>query len=110
LRFSHLVEMRRKYAKQGLVVMSVSIEEGRQDKKEHQDRVLAFLKQQEKDAPFANYILDEPIDVWADKLGAANRPIVFVFNRDGRWKRFEAPDEEGDRQMTKLIEDWLKKK
>ncbi len=98
-----------KYGPRGLVVLSVSAEEERQDRK-HQEAVLEFLKKM--GAAFPNYVLDEPSDVWAEKLGSGLRPIVFVFNRDGRWKRFDATDfdEDGDRKLEKLIEEWLQAK
>lgn len=102
--------MHKKYGPDGLVVMSVSVEEMRQDKAE-QEKVLEFLKK--LDARFPNYILDEPSDVWAEKLGTGLRPFLFVFNRNGRWKRFDANDldeDDGDRKVAKLIEDWLRAK
>jgi hypothetical protein len=103
--------MQRKYGPQGLVVMSVSVEEEAQDMA-HQEKVLAFLKKQ--NATFPNYVLvDEKPDNWIDKLGSGLRPIVFVFNKDGRWRSFNGTDlgeDDGDAKLDALIQQWLKQK
>ncbi|MBY0523201.1 MAG: hypothetical protein K2R98_07370 [Gemmataceae bacterium] len=102
--------MHQKYASQGLVVISVSIEEERQSKKDQED-VLKFL--QKRNATMTNLVLDESSEVWAEKLGAGLRPLVFVFNRDGRWERFDATvlgEDDGDAKVEKLVVEWLKQK
>jgi len=77
--------MHEKYAKDGLVCMSVSM-----DEKDQRATALKFLEQ--KKATFSNYLLDEPGEVWEAKLGATAPPTVLIFDRDGkRVKKFTAP-------------------
>jgi hypothetical protein len=78
--------MHDKYAKDGLVCLSVSV-----DDKDDRDKSLAFLKAQK--ATFANYLIDEPAEVWQPKLDASAPPTVLVFGRDGqRVKKFTTED------------------
>jgi hypothetical protein len=80
--------MHNTYAKDGLVCMSVSV-----DDKDDKDKTLAFLQKQH--ATFENYLIDEPAAVWNTKLEVAAPPAVLVFDRDGqRLKKF------GEEQFT----------
>jgi hypothetical protein len=84
--FPHLVEMHRKYGKDGLVCVSVSL-----DEKDNKDRALAFLKKRQ--AEFSNYLLDEEAEVWQNKLKLTGPPAVLVYGRDGkRARQFEDND------------------
>jgi hypothetical protein len=81
--------MRQKFAKDGLVCLSVSV-----DARDRQPEVLAYLTKQK--ATFANYLLDEDADVWQRKWKIKGPPAVFVFDRGGRRAgKFEAenPDQ-----------------
>ncbi len=69
--------MHNTYAKDGLVCMSVSV-----DDKDDKDKPLEFLKKQKAD--FANYLIDEPPEVWQKRLDVPAPPGVLVFGRDGR--------------------------
>lgn len=69
--------MHHKYAKDGLVCMSVSV-----DEKDQQADALKFLKDQK--AEFANYWIDEEAEVWSKKLNVPAPPAVIVFGRDGK--------------------------
>ncbi|SRR5579883_2074589 len=71
--------MHKKYDKNGLVTMSVSLDDAKD--KGDREKVLKFLKQQKADFP--DYILDEPPEVWQEKLKFDGPPCVFVFNRQG---------------------------
>ena len=96
--------MHNKYAKDGLVCMSVSV-----DDKDDRDKALAFLKLQK--AEFANYLIDEPAEVWQKRLEVAAPPGVIVFGRDGRRvKTFttEVPFTYAD--VEKVVEPLLKEK
>jgi hypothetical protein len=98
--------MHKKLGPQGLITMSVSVTE----KKLSQEKILAFLQKQ--DARFTNLILDEPLDFWTEKF-SPNRPFLYVFNRNGQWRRFDATDlaeEDADAKIEKLILEWLKEK
>jgi thiol-disulfide isomerase/thioredoxin len=75
--FPHLVEMQRKYGGQGLVCVSVTIDEPK-----HKEAALAFL--QKVGANFPNYLLDEKVDVWQERLKVTIPPSAFVFDRSGR--------------------------
>jgi len=81
--FPHTVQLHRKYAADGLVVMSVDIKSD--EWKESREKVLKFLT--EKGATFPNYIFqDRPdkVGIWMDRHGVSATPAVVAFNRDGR--------------------------
>jgi hypothetical protein len=69
--------MHERYAKDGLVCMSVSV-----DEMDRRPAALRFL--QSRGASFPNYLLNEDITVWQDKLKIAGPPCVFVFDQQGR--------------------------
>jgi thiol-disulfide isomerase/thioredoxin len=89
--FPHLVELHQRYAKAGVVCVSVSLDEVK-----HHDRALAFLQSQK--AAFPNYLLDEGEAVW-DKLDLKSIPAVFVFGRDGKLAR-KFTNDDPDNQYT----------
>ena len=64
--------MHRRYAADGLVCMSVSV-----DEEANKPKALKFLVAQK--ATFANYWMDEKWDVWQEKWGLKAPPAVFVF-------------------------------
>jgi hypothetical protein len=73
--------MHKKYAKNGLVCMSVSV-----DLVDDKDKAHKFLKS--KGATFANYLLDEEeTKVWQDHWDMGGPPAVFVYGRDGKIAR-----------------------
>ena len=74
--------MHRKYAADGLVVMSLDIEPSEWG--ESKEKVLKFLT--EKEATFPNYIFrdrEEKVEHWKEKHAAEYTPAVVLFNRDG---------------------------
>jgi hypothetical protein len=77
--------MHKKFAKDGLVVISCCLDERGEAGAE--DRALKVLRK--FDMSFTNLLLDEPQEFWQEKLQAVAYPIQFVFNRDGRWKQFK---------------------
>ena len=78
--------MHERYAKDGLVCMSVTV-----DELDRKDAALSFLKKQ--NAAFANYLLDEQPEVWGEKWGITAPPAVFVVDRDGkRAAKFDTND------------------
>lgn len=96
--------MHDKYAQDGLVCLSVSVDE---NEPEARGRALAFLKQQR--AAFANYLLDEPGEVWQVRLDVAAPPAVLVFGRDGRRvKKFSAEDSFTYADVEKFVAPLLK--
>jgi hypothetical protein len=70
--------MHRKYAAQGFVAISVSLDEAADTKV--RPKIDEFLRRQE--ATFANFVLDATGDEWQDKLKINGPPCVYVFNRD----------------------------
>jgi hypothetical protein len=78
--------MHKKYAKDGLVAISVALDDVKDLKV--RERVVKFLTAQE--AAFGNYMLDETDDLWREKLNISGPPCIYVFNRQGRWvKKYE---------------------
>jgi len=82
--FPHFIELHHKYAKDGLVCISVSV-----DDIDDKERTLKFLRSQK--ATTSNYLIDESADVWQTKLDATVPPNAIIIGRDGqRVKRFSA--------------------
>jgi thioredoxin-related protein len=82
------VQLHRKYAGDGLVVVSLDIEPDDWGQKAD---VLTFLT--EKKADFPNYVfVDRPqkVDDWMERHGVSGTPAVVLFDRDG--KRVKVPD------------------
>jgi thiol-disulfide isomerase/thioredoxin len=77
--FPHLVALHRKYGKDGVVCVSVSVDEP--DDREAHARALKFLKA--KGAAFPNYLVDEKAAVWQDHFDINGPPAVFVYGPDG---------------------------
>jgi len=102
-RFPHVVELHKKYADQGLVVMSVDVNVKELKK---QDKVLVFLSKHE--AKFPNYILTDEkkvVDAWQVKNKVEYTPGEILIDRDG--KRIEIPEDarmdEIEAVMKKLL-------
>jgi len=97
--------MHRKYAKQGLIAISVSVDDV--GDKEAIAEVTKFLRQQK--ATFANFLLNETPEDWQKKLKIDAVPAIFVFNRAGQieQKYLEVPKHE---EIEKLVEQLLKQK
>ncbi len=74
--------MRDKYAKDGLSVITVSLDEDAQSK-EVQEKVRKLLESK-KAFHFTNLILDEKLEVWQQKLKFDGAPSFFVFGPDGK--------------------------
>ena len=100
-----LVQIYRDHAKDGVVCLSVSL-----DQSEQRDNALAFLTA--KGATFPNFLIDED-GTWQDKWNIRGIPMVLVFGRDGRLARkFDRDDP--DNQFTypdveKFVQDLIRK-
>jgi hypothetical protein len=78
--------MQRKYAQDGLVCMSANVDDA-----DDRDKALKFLRS--KDATLANFLLNEPAEVWQTILDVSGPPSVIVYGRDGQVaKRFTNPE------------------
>jgi hypothetical protein len=73
--------MHRKYAKDGLVALSVSLDDPADAAA--RSRALAFLKKQ--GAAFTNVVLDEKPELYQEKLKIDGPPCIYIFNRDNRF-------------------------
>lgn len=96
--------MQRKFARQGLIVLPVSVDDA--NDKESMDEAKKFLRDSKATLP--TYLLDEKPEVWQKKLNAEAVPCIFVFNRAGKveQKYLEAKHE----VVEKLVEQLLKRK
>ena len=104
--FPHLLEMQERYAKDGLVCLSVSV-----DPSSKRDAALAFLR--EKKATIVNYWIDEKQAFWADKFDTGGPPATFVFDRQGkRAAKFDNNDPDKPRftpaDIEKVVQQLLK--
>ena len=89
--------MHKKYAKDGLVCVSVSLDDTH-DKKLYpkvKKKIDAFLKEQK--ATFPNYIVSDKTADTYKRLGVNAVPLVYVFNRDNRFVlKLPVLDKDGD--------------
>lgn len=101
--------MHKKLAGQGLVTVSVNVDENGRDTKVQRE-VLQRLTA--RGATFLNLILDEEFDWLQKKLRFDGLPCIYVFNRQGKWKQFVEFDDEGQtyKEIDRLVADWLKQK
>ncbi|HVS35143.1 MAG TPA: hypothetical protein VMS17_06140 [Gemmataceae bacterium] len=98
--------MQRTYASDGLAAVSVSLDKA--SDADAVDRVRKFLRT--KDADFTNLLLDEPDDVWSERLQSDLTPIIFVFDRDGRIAgKFEGKTANYEQSVAPLVKQLLKK-
>jgi hypothetical protein len=73
--------MHRKYAKDGLVAISVTLDDPAD--MAIRGRAVAFLKKQ--GATFENVLLDETPELYQSKLKIDGPPCIYIFNRDNRF-------------------------
>jgi hypothetical protein len=97
--------MQKKYKKDGLVALTVSLDNPKEPGTE--GKVLSRLRKQKVEV--TNYILNSDSDeFWQKKFGIDGPPCVFVFDRAGRWKKFNA----GERysKIETFVAEFLKEK
>jgi hypothetical protein len=101
--------MHQQYAKQGLAVISVSLDRLIEDDgkpvaaaeaAKARAAVEKFLGSNK--AIFTNLLLEEPMDIWKARFGFTAPPCLFVFDRRGKWIRF-------DSEMDKIDHDTVEK-
>jgi thiol-disulfide isomerase/thioredoxin len=86
--FPKIIDMQKKHADRGFVVLSVSADDATNPEKVK--KANAFLNRVE--APFRNLLLDEPWDEWTKRLEIKALPCYYVFDRRGKWVRFRGDD------------------
>jgi thiol-disulfide isomerase/thioredoxin len=79
-KFPKVVALHEKYSRQGLAVVSVSVDPP--DDPDARAAARAFLGRQK--ATFRNLILTDRADVWQEKWKVVGPPLLFLFDRDGR--------------------------
>jgi hypothetical protein len=100
--------MHHKYAKDGLVVLSVALDDIHEDPPS-KDRALKFLNA--KGATFTNLLLDEPVEFWQEKLRFIAPPCHYVFSRQGKWIQFTSDKKAIDHDaVEKLVVELLREK
>lgn len=97
--------MHKKYAKDSFAAVSVSLDDP--NGKNAKDKVLKFLK--DKKASFNNFILDEKVEVWQEKLEIDGPPCVFVFDAEGKLAKKFKPEDVDYAEVEKLVAKLLKK-
>ncbi|MFO0865450.1 MAG: TlpA disulfide reductase family protein [Gemmataceae bacterium] len=93
-KFPHVVELQRKHAKDGLVVLTVTLDDV-------EDKEAALKRLQKVDVPLTNFLLQDAATA-QKKLRVEGVPAVYVFDRQGRWTLF--PSEQVDRADEKILE------
>jgi thiol-disulfide isomerase/thioredoxin len=79
-KFPHVVALHEKFAKQGLVVISVSVDPP--DDVDARAAAQAFLMKQR--ATFRNLQLTDKAEVWQAKWNVVGPPLLFLFDREGK--------------------------
>jgi len=102
-KFPYVVALQRKYAAQGLTVITVSIDD--LSDPEVRDRVHAYLQSQQ--AVTRNLLLNEKPEVWISKLKMNSVPTMFLFDREGqminRWNGNEIHLDQIEKRITELL-------
>jgi hypothetical protein len=98
--------MRDKYGKDGLTVITVSLDEDAQTP-EVQDKVRKLLESK-KAGQFTNLMLDEKLEFWQQKLKFDGPPSFYVFGRDGKLIKQLKDNFEFD-EVEKLVAESIKK-
>jgi len=106
-RFPHMVELARRYAKDGVRFVSTCLDDP------GDEQAVAYARQflQEQNATFANYLIDDNIADSFEKLDLLTIPAVFIYGRDGEIRyRLTADDPNNqftDQDVEEAIEELL---
>jgi thiol-disulfide isomerase/thioredoxin len=82
--FPQFIALQKKYAEQGFVVISVSVDNAQEQ--EQVEVAQKFLRQ--VNPPFLNLHLHESAELWTKKLDCSSLPCYYLFDRQGKWIRF----------------------
>jgi thiol-disulfide isomerase/thioredoxin len=96
----HLLEMQKKYGDKGLVAITLHVDP--QVDEETKAGIARILNKNKMTT--INLALDEPQEVWREKLHSNFIPNIFVFNREGKWTQFSATTYDDPDQMYEAIE------
>jgi hypothetical protein len=93
-----------KYAKDGFVAISVTLD----DPEDAKARAKALQFLQKSNATFTNFLLDETYDFYVGKLHIEGPPAVYFYNRDNRVvKKVVDNDKRDGAAEEKLIQQLL---
>lgn len=101
--FPHLVELHQKYGKDGLVAISVSVDDP--EDLEIRGRILKFLEGRKAD--FQNFVLDEKPELWQEKLGIDGPPCLYLFDKSNRFVKKMIADQVDFTVLEKTIRESL---
>ncbi len=79
-KFPQVLAMQKKYAKDGLAIVSVSVDDV--TSADTRERVKAYLQQQQ--ATCRNLLLAEKPEFWVPKLNMNSIPCMYLFDQEGR--------------------------
>ncbi len=101
----NLVELHKKYAKDGLVAVTVQVDENPKDR----EKGAQWLR--DNKVPAINITLDETFELANKKMRLDSFPTLFVFNREGKYIHFpkENESEIDEKEVDKLVQEFLKK-
>ncbi|WP_020471663.1 TlpA family protein disulfide reductase [Zavarzinella formosa] len=100
----HVVELQKKYGKQGLLVITVSVDQAGDT--EAMAGARQFLAQYR--AETRNVHLKDPVALWASKWKTSSVPLMFLFDQQGRMiERYDGRVDFAsmDRQIRDLLQD-----
>jgi hypothetical protein len=95
--------MHERYAKDGLVCVSVNIDQ----EAEKLPGALAFLRQ--RGATFTNLHLEEPDEAIGDHFHTGGLPLIVVYDREGHATQFDVDHEDRPPNYTKAVEPFVRK-
>jgi thiol-disulfide isomerase/thioredoxin len=111
-KFPDIAKLQSQYKKEGLVVISVSLDEMDEGPEAVKEKVRKILTS--KKTNFAmNLILHEGGEVVEQKLRIQSVPSVYIFNRDGKWIQLANTEKEErvkKEVIEKLVVDYLGQK
>jgi thiol-disulfide isomerase/thioredoxin len=106
--FPHLVALHTKYAKDGVAVIAVNLDDPTDAAA--REKAVKFLKDQK--AAFTNLFIDpsEKPEDWFTRLRIESIPAMFVFNREGKLEKRYVDDVIKHDEVEKLVTQLLSRK
>ena len=103
--FPNLVKMHRERAKNGVVCMSVTVDDA-------DDKAAALKFLQKEQAAFENFLIDEPAEAYQKHYDFGAVPLILVYGKDGKLvKKFNATNKETAftyKDVRQVVESLLK--
>lgn len=93
--------MQRKHQKEGLVVITVALNLDDQAVDPWKTKVRKILESQNVTIP--NFLLKETSEFVDKKFDQPGFPLTYVFNRQGKWKKFLAQPEEAEKWVERFL-------